>query len=59
MCKVENGFIDSSTFIANIWVLKNSKMLFFKQNNVFEFRVRVRNRVGGQFSSGGIALEPT
>ena len=28
-------FIDSSTFIANIWVLKNSKMLIFKENNAF------------------------
>ena len=29
-------FIDSSTFTANIWVLKNSKMMFFKQNSAFE-----------------------
>ena len=29
-------FIDSSSFIANIWVLKNSKMMFFKQNSAFE-----------------------
>ena len=28
--------IDSSTFIANILVLKNSKILFFKQNNAFQ-----------------------
>ena len=29
-------FIDSSSFIANIWVLKNLKTLIFKQNNAFE-----------------------
>ena len=29
-------FIGLSTFIANIWVLENSKMLIFKQNNAFE-----------------------
>ena len=29
-------FIDSSNFIANIWVLKNSKILFFKQNSAFK-----------------------
>ena len=29
-------FIDSSTFIANICVLKNPKMLIFKENNGFE-----------------------
>ena len=34
--QIKMVFIDSSTFIANIWVLKNSKMLFFKQNSAFE-----------------------
>ena len=29
-------FIDSSTFIANIWVLKNSKMLVFKEKYAFK-----------------------
>ena len=34
--QIKMVFIDSSTFIANIWVLKNSKMLIFKENNAFE-----------------------
>ena len=29
-------FIDSFVFIANIWGLENSKMLFFKWNDTFE-----------------------
>ena len=35
LCQIKNDFYWLSTFIANIWVLKNLKMLFFKQNNAF------------------------
>ena len=55
-------FIDLFVFIANIWGLKNTEKVSGqlpprKIGSVV--RVKVRIRVGGQFSSGEIVLKPT